>query len=73
MISGIAFKGVPQTNDLRGSSAIKILEGLTEYASQITIHDFMNSQNEFVASKMKSIGPKRFLIYPQQLMTIFSF
>ena len=59
LISGIAFKGVPQTNDLRGSSAIKILEGLTEYASQITIHDFMNSQNELsVASKMKSIGPE---------------
>ena len=42
LISGIAFKGVPQTNDLRGSSAIKILEGLTEHASQITIHDFIN-------------------------------
>lgn len=59
LISGIAFKGVPQTNDLRGSSAIKILDCLTEHASQITVHDFMNSQNELsVASKMKSIGPE---------------
>ena len=59
LISGIAFKGVPQTNDLRGSSAIKILERLTEHASQITIHDFMNSRNELsVASKMKSIDPE---------------
>jgi nucleotide sugar dehydrogenase len=56
LISGIAFKGVPQTNDLRGSSAVKILDQLSEHASQITIHDFMNTRSELSeVSKIKAI------------------
>jgi nucleotide sugar dehydrogenase len=73
LISGIAFKGVPQTNDLRGSSAVKILDQLTEYANQITIHDFMNSQSELLAaSKVKSIGPEE-IFYPTTITYDFIF
>ena len=48
LITGIAFKGLPQTNDLRGSSAIKVLNQLLEYADKITIHDFMNSKEDLM-------------------------
>ena len=44
LITGLAFKGIPQTNDLRGSSSVKILEQLSDFSSCITIHDFMNSK-----------------------------
>ncbi len=43
LISGIAFKGLPPTNDTRGSSSINILENLSSISEKITIHDFMNS------------------------------
>jgi UDP-N-acetyl-D-mannosaminuronic acid dehydrogenase len=46
LISGIAFKGIPETNDLRGSSSINILSQLEEYQQNITIHDFMNTKND---------------------------
>ena len=44
LVTGLAFKGVPQTNDLRGSSATNILNSLAKYAENLTIHDFMNSK-----------------------------
>lgn len=73
LISGIAFKGVPQTNDLRGSSALKILDQLSEYASQITIHDFMNSRNELsVVSHLKAIDQEE-IFYPSSLTYDFIF
>jgi len=57
LITGLAFKGLPQTNDLRGSSALKVLNQLSEYADQITIHDFMNSKEELIkAISMNSIS-----------------
>lgn len=46
LISGIAFKGVPPTNDLRGSSGVKILNSLTDYANRVFVHDFMNPAEE---------------------------
>ena len=46
LISGLAFKGVPQTNDLRGSSGIKIVNMLDEYKDNITLHDFMNQKKD---------------------------
>ena len=40
-----------------GSSAVKILDQLSEHASQITIHDFMNSRSELSeVSKIKAIN-----------------
>jgi UDP-N-acetyl-D-mannosaminuronic acid dehydrogenase len=44
LISGIAFKGTPETNDLRGSSALKILKKLEKYKKNIIVHDFMNEK-----------------------------
>ncbi len=46
IISGLAFKGVPQTNDMRGSSSIKILEKLKSFKENIVVHDFMNSKDQ---------------------------
>jgi UDP-N-acetyl-D-mannosaminuronic acid dehydrogenase len=42
LFSGIAFKGYPETNDLRGSSALKILDKLHALKKNIVLHDFMN-------------------------------
>lgn len=44
LISGIAFKGIPQTNDMRGSSSVRILNNLKIFKEQILIHDFMNTK-----------------------------
>lgn len=46
LISGLAFKGRPETNDLRGSSSIKILKQLKAYENIIICHDFMNSRED---------------------------
>ena len=46
LISGLAFKGIPQTNDMRGSSSIKILKKLEKYKDKIIVHDFMNTEEE---------------------------
>jgi UDP-N-acetyl-D-mannosaminuronic acid dehydrogenase len=46
LITGLAFKGEPETNDLRGSTAIKILNTLQDFKQQIVIHDFMNSKKD---------------------------
>lgn len=59
LITGLAFKGIPQTNDLRGSSSVKILERLSDFASCITIHDFMNSKVKLdVELSFESVGPE---------------
>lgn len=65
LVSGIAFKGIPQTNDLRGSSAVKILKQLTDYVDQITIHDFMNSQSNLSAvSEIRAINQEEIFQSP---------
>ena len=46
LVSGLAFKGIPETNDLRGSSSIKILKILEKFKDKIICHDFMNSSEE---------------------------
>lgn len=43
LISGMAFKGVPETNDLRGSSSNNILEYLNAQGIECHLHDFENS------------------------------
>jgi UDP-N-acetyl-D-mannosaminuronic acid dehydrogenase len=66
LISGMAFKGVPATNDLRGSSSNNILEYLNAQGVEGHLHDFENSAitlenfynvhsidaNSFVADKL---------------------
>ena len=58
LLTGIAFKGLPQTNDLRGSSALNIVTGLAKHAANLTVHDFMNSKEELAKQvDLKSVGP----------------
>lgn len=49
LVSGIAFKGDPATNDIRGSSSVKILNRLAQYKKKIICHDMMNSKYELEA------------------------
>ncbi len=42
LISGMAFKGVPATNDLRGSSSNNILKYLNDLGLEGHLHDFEN-------------------------------
>ena len=59
LVSGLAFKGVPQTNDLRGSSSVNILSSLTQFSKNITIHDFMNSKKNLEERlELHSIEPE---------------
>lgn len=46
LVSGIAFKGDPATNDIRGSSSVKILNQVEIYKDRILCHDMMNSKDE---------------------------
>ena len=43
LMTGMAFKGVPSTNDLRGSSSNNILEYLNARGLDVHLHDFENS------------------------------
>lgn len=46
-ISGLAFKGRPETNDLRGSSSVKLIEYLRrENYKNLFVHDFVVDPNE---------------------------
>lgn len=58
LVSGLAFKGVPETNDLRGSSSIKILSSLAEFHDRVIVHDFMNSRQVLESTTpFSAIGP----------------
>ena len=47
LISGLSFKGQPETSDLRGSSSINILNEIPkEYVDRVELHDFMVNINE---------------------------
>lgn len=46
LMTGMAFKGNPPTNDTRGSSSINILNHLKIVSNKIVIHDFMNTKRE---------------------------
>ncbi len=46
-ITGLAFKGYPETNDLRGSHSIRLIEKLKKFGySNIHTHDFVVSEKE---------------------------
>ncbi len=51
-ISGLAFKGLPETSDLRDSSNIEIVKKVLEQfgASRIDVHDFVAFQDEIKES-----------------------
>lgn len=46
VISGLAFKGVPDTSDLRGSNAINIARKLKNKSVDLVLHDFLASKEE---------------------------
>lgn len=46
MISGLAFKGVPETSDLRGSNSVNIARKLKEKGYELTLHDFCTSYED---------------------------
>ena len=49
MLSGMAFKGVPETSDLRGSSSVYIARKLRARGYTLRLHDFVASQAELAA------------------------
>ena len=67
LLSGMAFKGVPATNDLRGSSSNNILEYLSAQGFDSHLHDFENSATTLEQFyNMKSLDPEDF--YKDQLL-----
>lgn len=51
-LSGMAFKGQPETSDLRGSSSVYIAEKLKAAGYKMNIHDFVASSEEMTALKL---------------------
>ena len=45
-LSGMAFKGVPETSDLRGSSSVNIARKLKEAGFVLKLHDFVAYESE---------------------------
>ncbi len=45
-LSGMAFKGQPETSDLRGSSSVNIARKLHEAGYQLNLHDFCAKREE---------------------------
>ncbi len=45
-VSGLAFKGVPATSDLRGSTAVNIVKKLKTLGYSIRLHDFVAKFHE---------------------------
>lgn len=46
VVSGLAFKGVPETSDLRGSTAIPIIKKLSLMGFPLRLHDFCATESE---------------------------
>jgi UDP-N-acetyl-D-mannosaminuronic acid dehydrogenase len=46
VITGLAFKGIPETSDLRGSPSIEILKFLKKMNIKVRIHDFCVSPED---------------------------
>jgi len=62
LLSGMSFKGVPATNDLRGSSSVNILNIVKDHCEFI-VHDFMNSKESLENyCKNKAVEPKEYEI-----------
>lgn len=46
LLTGMAFKGVPETSDLRGSSSVYIARKLKEKGYKLRLHDFVAKREE---------------------------
>jgi len=54
-LSGMAFKGVPETSDLRGSSSVYIARKLHEKGYTLKLHDYVAAQEELRALNIGSV------------------
>jgi len=54
-LSGMAFKGQPETNDLRGSSSVYIAEKLKEAGYKMNLHDYVAIPSEMEALDLGTV------------------
>lgn len=54
-LSGMAFKGQPETSDLRGSSSVYIAEKLKELGYKMNLHDFVALPDEMKALNLGTV------------------
>ena len=54
-LSGMAFKGQPETSDLRGSSSVYIAEKLHSKGYKLNLHDFVAKKNEMEALQLGTV------------------
>lgn len=54
-LSGMAFKGQPETSDLRGSSSVYIAEKLRKAGYKMNLHDFAALPDEMEALKLGTV------------------
>lgn len=54
-LSGMAFKGQPETSDLRGSSSVYIAEKLKEAGYKMNLHDFVALPDEMEALNLGKV------------------
>jgi UDP-N-acetyl-D-mannosaminuronic acid dehydrogenase len=55
LISGLAFKGTPETSDLRGSSSARIARKLAKKGYTLYLHDFTVSRNDMEALEVGNV------------------
>jgi UDP-N-acetyl-D-mannosaminuronic acid dehydrogenase len=55
LVSGLAFKGVPETSDLRGSSSVRIAQKLVRKGYALYLHDFTVHKNDMEALEIGSV------------------
>ncbi len=54
-LSGMAFKGVPETSDLRGSSSVYIAEKLRQKGYTLHLHDYVARREELCALRVGEV------------------
>ena len=54
-LSGMAFKGKPETSDLRGSTSVYIAKKLKDKGYKLILHDFVASKDEMEALDMGDV------------------
>ena len=54
-LSGMAFKGQPETSDLRGSSSVYIAKKLKKVGYKISLHDFVANPEEMKSLKLGDV------------------
>lgn len=54
-LSGMAFKGVPETSDLRGSSSVNIARKLSKCGFKLNLHDYVAFEDEMNALELGDV------------------